>query len=254
MAYRPDPDLEFLGKCSDHELNDLVNCLIYDKNGKPRLTEELTMSSTYKKYSPRHSHYWQEIGAEIQCFGANSIVTMFRGGKGVPYKEVLCDVCDKFKVKYDKKSNTIEIEQALFLKVLADSIEQLSPEERRAFAAELGGIDLNDLTPQSLTIALQTAFRLGGFKSYKISLIVVNAVVKALFGKGLTIAANRTLVKTLSILTGPIGWTISGVWTAIDIASPAMRVTIPAVFEIALLRQRIMAKGTSDYALIEQLY
>lgn len=254
MAYRPDPDLEFLGKCSDQELNDLVNCLIYDKDGNARLTEELTMTNAYKAYSPRHSQYWQEIGAEIQCFGANSIATIFRGGKGVPYKEVLCDVCDKFKVKYDKKSNTVEIEQALFLKVLADSIEQLSPEERRAFAEELGGIDLNDLTPQALTMVFQTVFRLGGFKSYQISVMIANAVAKAILGKGLTIAGNSTLTKTLSILTGPIGWTISGVWTAIDIASPAMRVTIPAVFEIALLRQRVMAKGTRDYALIEQLY
>lgn len=254
MAYRPDPDLEFLGKCSDHELNDLVDCLIYDKNGKPRLTEELTMSSTYKKYSPRHSHYWQEIGAEIQCFGANSIATMFRGGEGVLYREILYDVCDKFKVKYKKNSDTSTIESALFLKVLLSTIEKLSVEKRREFVGNLGVVDLSDLSPQALTIAFQTIFKMGGFKSYKISLIIVNMVWKKIFGKGLTFAGNSTFVKTLSVLTGPVGWTISGVWTVIDIASPAMRVTIPAVFEVALLRQHIMAKGTSDYALIEQLY
>ena len=42
MAYFKDPDLEFLSKCSDKELNDLVYCLTHGKDGHIRLTEELT--------------------------------------------------------------------------------------------------------------------------------------------------------------------------------------------------------------------
>lgn len=95
MAYRDDPDLAFLSKCTDEELDDLVYLLIYDKDGNARLTEELTMTDVYKKYKPRHSLYWKEIASEIQCFGANSLATIFRGGKGVLYKEILCDVCKK---------------------------------------------------------------------------------------------------------------------------------------------------------------
>lgn len=34
MAYRQDSDLEFLAKCSDRDLDDLVNLLIYDNDGK----------------------------------------------------------------------------------------------------------------------------------------------------------------------------------------------------------------------------
>jgi len=33
MAYRYDPDLEFLSKCTDEDLNDLVYCLTHDKDG-----------------------------------------------------------------------------------------------------------------------------------------------------------------------------------------------------------------------------
>ena len=58
MAYRHDPDLEFLGKMKSSELNELVLCLTHDKDGSARLTEELTMSDTYKKYAPDHSKYW----------------------------------------------------------------------------------------------------------------------------------------------------------------------------------------------------
>ena len=42
----------------------------------------------------------------------------------------------------------------------------------------------------------------------------------------------------MAILTGPIGWAITGLWTAIDVAGAAYRVTIPAVIQVAALRQR----------------
>ena len=41
----------------------------------------------------------------------------------------------------------------------------------------------------------------------------------------------------MSILTGPIGWSITAAWTLFDIAGTAYRVTIPAVIEVAYLRK-----------------
>jgi uncharacterized protein YaaW (UPF0174 family) len=35
-----------------------------------------------------------------------------------------------------------------------------------------------------------------------------------------------------------IGWVITGLWTAIDIAGAAYRITIPAVIHVAALRQK----------------
>ncbi|MUU32146.1 hypothetical protein F7210_07185, partial [Helicobacter pylori] len=42
-------------------------------------------------------------------------------------------------------------------------------------------------------------------------------------------------------LTGPVGWIITGVWTAIDIAGPAYRVTIPACIVVTTLRLKAQA-------------
>ena len=42
----------------------------------------------------------------------------------------------------------------------------------------------------------------------------------------------------MSLLTGPVGWVITGAWTLIDIAGPAFRVTLPAVIQIAVLRKK----------------
>ena len=246
MAYRYDPDLEFLSKCTDEDLNDLVYCLTHDKDGSKRLTEELTLSDSYKKHYPYHSLYWEEIAAEIQCFGGNTFANMFRGGKGVLYKEVLCDVCDKMKVNYNKNSPVKRIENGLISKVLEDSLEKMSPDEIRRLATELGIKNTQNITKQVLLGSFQTIFRAGGFKSYQLTVIVVNAVLKALIGRGLSFAGNAAATRVFAVLSGPIGWVITGLWTAFDIAGAAYRVTIPAVIQVAALRQKILYANTAD--------
>ena len=246
MAYRYDPDLEFLSKCTDEDLNDLVYCLTHDKDGSKRLTEELTLSDSYKKHYPYHSLYWEEIAAEIQCFGGNTFANMFRGGKGVLYKEVLCDVCDKMKVNYNKNSPVERIENGLISKVLEDSLEKMSPDEIRRLATELGIKNTQNITKQVLLGSFQTISRAGGFKSYQLTVIVVNAVLKALIGRGLSFAGNAAATRVFAVLSGPIGWVITGLWTAFDIAGAAYRVTIPAVIQVAALRQKILYANTAD--------
>jgi uncharacterized protein YaaW (UPF0174 family) len=238
VAYREDPDLEFLSQIDSESLNDLVYTLIYDKDGDVRMTEELTANDTYKRYSPDHHQYWDLIAAEIQCFGGNTFATMFRGGKGVLYKEVLQDVCDKLKVNYNSSSSVEKIEGNLLMKILSDAIENMGPEQIKELADSVGISNAGLLTPEAMLGVFQTVFRAGGFKSYQLTLIIVNTVLSHLIGRGLTLAANAALTRTMSVLMGPIGWAVTGAWTAIDIASAAYRVTIPAVIQVAALRQK----------------
>lgn len=238
MAYREDNDLAFLGKLESKDLDDLVYCLTHDKDGDSRLTEELTMSELFKRHNPEHHNYWELIAAEVQCFGANSFATMFRGGKGVPYKEVLMDVCDKLKVNYSKESSVEVIEQNMLMKILKDAVEKMSPAEIRELAESMGVKDFKNITKDALIGGFQVIFRMGGFKSYQLTVIIVNAILKALIGRGLAMGGNILLTRTMAILTGPIGWAITGLWTAVDIAGAAYRVTIPAVIQVAALRQK----------------
>ena len=238
MAYREDSDLAFLGELESKDLDDLVYCLTHDKDGSVRLTEELTMSELYKRYYPDHHKYWELIAAELQCFGANSFATMLRGGKGVLYKEILTDVCDKLKVNYNKNADVEVIEQNMLMKILKDAIDKMSPDEIRQLAESMGVTDLKSITKDALIGGFQAIFRAGGFKSYQLTVIIVNAILKALIGRGLSIGGNVVLTRTMAILTGPIGWVITGLWTAVDIAGPAYRVTIPAVIQVAALRQK----------------
>lgn len=238
MAYRSDSNLSFLKELNSDDLNDLVYCLTHDKNGVVRLTEELTTSDSYKAHHPNHHQYWKSIAAEIQCYGANSFATMLRGGEGVVYKEVLTDVCDKMKVNYNSSSSVEKIENNLLMKILTDAIENMTPQELKELAESTGVKNTSGVTPEAMVGVFQAVFRAGGFKSYQLTLIIVNAVMKALIGRGLSFAGNAALTRTMAVLTGPIGWVITGLWTAIDVAGPAYRVTIPAVIQVAVLRQK----------------
>lgn len=239
--YRYDADLEFLKYCSNEDLDLLVTYLIKDKNGNPRLTEELTYTDEYKAYSPNHKMYWQLIAAELQCFGANTFATLFRGGKGVLYKEILMDVCKKLKVNYNKNSSTEIIETNLIMKILTDSIENMDSQQIKDIIKELK-LKTTSYSKEALLAALQFAIKIGEFQSYEIAVIVANAVAKQLLKRGLSFTANATLTRAISIFAGPIGWIITGAWTLIDIGGPAYRVTIPSVVQVAYMRLKNKAQ------------
>lgn len=239
MAYRYDPDLEFLGNLSSKELEDLVYLITHDKDDSARFTETLTINEKYKRHYPDHHKYWQEIAEEIQLFGGNTFANIFRGGDGVLYREVLCDVCDKMKVKYSKNYSTKQIEQELILKVLQVALEKMSSEELSNLQKELGSSvakSISAFTPQLAYTAFSTVFRAGGFQSYVLIRAVVNVISKKLTGKGLSLVVNAAIGRYFATVTGPIGWAVTSIWTAYDIAGAAYRVTVPAVFQIIYLR------------------
>ena len=238
---REDKDLEFLGSCRDKDLNTLVALLTVDSKGNKSLTENLTSSEKYKKYYPAHSKYWEEIAKEIQLYGGNTIVNTFRGD-GVAYREILQDVCDMYKVEYLKTIETKELEQKLLLTILEYSLKELTDEQRKELLEELN-LKTTDITAQAITAAVQVAIRSSGFAAYKLSTVIANAVLKSLTGKGLAFVGNQTLMKSVSVLTGPIGWVITGGWTVNELAGPAFRVTVPAVMEVIHLRQKVNTKS-----------
>ena len=85
-VYREDTDLRFLRHCENEDLDLLVSLITRaPRDNTLRGTETLSGSGNYKRFYPAHRNYWQEIAADIQTFGASSIATVFRGGKGVLY-------------------------------------------------------------------------------------------------------------------------------------------------------------------------
>lgn len=115
--------------------------------------------------------------------------------------------------------------------------DKLSDEELRAMAKEFGVKPLR-YTRQAIVAAMQIAIRRGGLHGFSWSMNVANIVARQMVGRGVAFASSTAMSRGLAVLTGPIGWALTAAWTAYDIAGPAYRVIVPAVIQIAYLRQK----------------
>jgi len=235
LRFREDRYLKELANWSNDELDVLVRMLTHDKDGSRRMTEELTSDEKYKRYYPDHKKYWDRIAAEYQLFGGNTFANIARG-KGVVYEEILRDVAKDMKIKFDKNESVENIEKKLIAEVLGEMFEKLDPKDQEEFL-KIINYPSGNVNKQAVAAATLAAMNMGGFLTYQLAVIVANMIAKALVGRGLAFAANAALTQGLAVVTGPIGWAVLGAWTALDIAGPAKRVTIPVTIYIATMRQ-----------------
>ena len=229
LEFSHDSDLMFLKELTDEQLEPIVRILTKDEDGTPRLTEQLTLEDRYKQHQPEHSKCWDLIAAEYEDFGSNTF-----GGKK-PYREILCNVCDKQGVNYNRNSGIERIEENLLQKVLRDALDRMSAEELEEVAKELD-IKTTDFTAEAVWVALQAAIRSGGFAPYMIAVIVLHWV-GGMFGLVLPFVVYATLTRTIAIVAGPVGWAVSALWLVAKIGGPAYRVVVPATIVIACLRK-----------------
>lgn len=224
-----------LRECSAPDIVPLVN---YIERAR---TNTMGKATSHALYADPYFRLVDDIVYEVKTFGGNTLVNVVRGG-GVPYAEIARDVCSQMKVKTTKKATVDEREMALLLKVLDDSLEKMSAEERSVLEEEFrrAGMQSPNLRPgvPIAVILAQAGIQLTGFLAYRMAVIVANAVAKAVLGRGLSLVANAALTRAIGILAGPIGWAVTALWAAVDIAGPAYRVTIPCVCHVGYLRQK----------------
>lgn len=216
---------------SNEDLHTLVE-YVADK-----ISEDLTSHDAYKENQPDHSQYADLIAREVRDMGGNSLVGMFRG-EGPSYHEIVRDVADKLNAPYNKDKDIETIENSILETVLVTALDKMTQEQKDELYAELkgkGGMGKGGIG----AAAIIAIFKAGGFYSYQLTLIIANQVARALLGHGLALGANAGLAKLASVLAGPIGMAIAGLWTAVNIAGPAYKVTIPCVIHIAMLRIKL---------------
>lgn len=231
-------NLEFLYRAPNDDLRLLCDIIVKDKEGNYRMTEDLSGTQTFKQNYPNNiKGMLPKLIGEYRLFGGNSIANMFRG-EGPDYAEILRDVAKRNRVSFNKRNTDEQIEQYLLQKLFTDSINAASDEDLKKMMEELGYPTTN-FTRQAAIATLMVAWKAGGFQSYILLVSVVNAVMRFLVGRGLSLAANAALTRMASIMMGPIGWVLTALWTIIDIAGPAYRVTVPATIQIAYIRQTV---------------
>lgn len=226
---------KYLNEVLERASNDDLGILIEIMTSK--CSELLTVSAEYKKYYPDHSKYYQLIADEIRLFGGNTFANIARGSNGPSYYEIVCDVATKIGVDFNKKQGVITIERAIFDKLVTNMLNKMSEKQKQDLLREIGVSDKSTIIGMS-TMTIQTMFRAGGFASYQLMLTFVNGMLKTIIGRGLPLVANAALVRLASVVTGPIGITLSALWTLVDIAGPSYKITVPCVAYIGWLRYK----------------
>ena len=209
-----------LRESSNEDLGPLVSYLT-----KP-ITETLSKEAKYQRYYPDHAKYVDQIAHEIRLFGGSTFVNKPRG-EGPPYKEIVQDVATKLGVDCEYYDSVERVEMKIIKEIFDRSLKGMSDKKKeevfKAFKEEgVKNLDFSAGSPMALLVAATVANR--------VAKMVLGRVIGGIGGRVIT------------ILAGPIGWVITGIWTAISIAGPAYRVTIPCVCHVAYLRQKIQAR------------
>lgn len=239
MALIEDPDLAgVLLRSSNDDLSLLID-VITDK-GKGRIS--LSSSVCRRLNNAKDGNQVNEemralVAEELLRFGGNSFMNLFRGGVGVPYRELVTDVASHVRASVPQEARCEEIELAIVQKVLLQSMDNMSEAERSSFFESHGASYVYGSGPASLAALIATLFasRHGAFN---VAASVAHATMYAMLGRGLAMAGSATATRGLGLLIGPVGWALTAIWTAFDLASPAYRVTVPCVLQIAYMRQK----------------
>lgn len=230
--------ISVLERADNEDLKTLCDIITLGKNGTPRISDSLTKTSAYKHNYPHNmSVLIPGMVRELSLYGDNSLVNFFKG-EGSDYSAILRKVAKRLKVSFRSTQSDEVIEGYMLQKIFDDMSERLTDEELRTMAREFGVKPMR-YSRQALVAALQVAIRRGGIYGLTWSMNVANVVAQQAVGRGIAVIASGTVLsRTLSILTGPVGWALTAAWTAYDIAGPAYRVIVPAVIYIAYLRQK----------------
>lgn len=251
--YREDSDLEVLKIADNQMLGILVEYLTQNRDGDKWLTEQLTSNPEFIAANGDYQKVWQLIAEELQLFGGNTIANMIRG-KGVLYREILIDVCEKVKVKTDYNVPIVEIENALIAKIFANSWDAMTSDERNELKKDL---KLDPTQDDALTLeAIKTGIAKGYF-SYQVSMLIASSFANAVLGTNIALLAGFAgavgASRLIGSLAGPLGVLITSMLTLPMISGPAYRVTLPAVIQVAAIRQQLLNReGISEKAAQEK--
>lgn len=197
------------GATSD-ELNVLAD-LITD-NGKGRVALDSKVKATIMTYRSRGKLQTipAVLDAEIRAFGSNTIASIFRSGS-VEYHELATDVAKKLDGKPEKSHDLFDIEGMIIDRAVNKYMHEKTFSDYAAMMAQVA---------QVVKVLVSGASGLGGF----VASGGAAAIAGAVGGRLATLVAPPLAVATAGA-------------TLYQVASPAFRITVPAVLQIAQIRR-----------------
>lgn len=230
--------------------------------------EEIAKALKYDNFTELKNNYSGEsddvaLEKEIRYVGSDWIKHGVFGSDWATYREVVCEVAKSVKVKYTDNTTTEEIELRILKSIVDKAWEKMDESKRQEYEEAIREFEdqmriedpekfkklLEDLKVKSLrgvapgTLLLAgIVFKMGGFLSYRILVIVMSAIARVL---GAKIAMN--IVTKGAALVVPGLNIVMAIWMAWDVAriisGPAMRKIAHAVPLLCTARLRQSGDG-----------
>jgi uncharacterized protein YaaW (UPF0174 family) len=225
----------------------LANALFRDRQGP---TYAAIVSDLYRrKTKPKLASRLSSLVKKADIGVVSQFIDQIGGGSKESEQPVLPPLSDTAPV--------MELEKRLLILTFDDLFAKLSSEQKEELAQSIND-DLSKRGTQvrfdprikgpATTILLQTGANLSGFFIYRASAILLNAFSKAFLQRGLTFAANASVMRTLGVATGPVGWMATGLYSVYEAQTPAYRSLEHGVLLIAAFREMKLYSGPSDPA------
>lgn len=215
-----------------------------------------------------------ELQAEVCAAAGHSFGNFLRGGRGVPYAELLFDAAEHLKVEGVKslyspfhgelclaeldrlscdEANQVqpdarlklidnyvdELERKLLSKLMVAAYEQATPAQRAAVDAKLAELarapEGKDLSGLSTSAALLVVGNLGGFATYTL----VSTVLSTLSFGALGFGAYTFASSLLSVILGPAGWLSLAAYGIFKLGSADVGETVRLAAICAMTSQRL---------------
>lgn len=243
IKYRTDADLEFLQYCTEEDIKQLAHYLIFDKDGERRIASEIPDTKDFKALESMPDKWrkcWQLVAGELQHYGGDSFVNLFRGG-GVLYREICTDVCDKFKINYPKSSSTYDIEEMLIEELIKKSLDKMSRHEKlnAMLFMNVPSRFIDDTPSQIIEILKQNEIDSFKCSSWLAQSAVTTFSPYTLSGVGLGATAAFIGSRGATAIAGPLAAVIL---TVPLLSGTAYRITVPAVIQISYMRRKYEQK------------
>ena len=243
-AKTTEKDLRFLSSCENEDLRVLCDILTHDRLGNIRITEQLTATDEDNRNYPEDMLFLvPQISNELLKYGSNTLAT-FLHNEPDSYETVLRRVCKQMDVRTMEQDSVAKMEHNLLTTLCQDTLNKMSERELRLLANE-NGIPDKRLTRQALTAALLMAVRTSRAVLTRVAARIIQYIVEIITVRGVATAGIETATRAVGGVLGPIGWIALGAWTVYDISSPAYRVCVPAVLQVAYMRLNRFEKERS---------
>jgi uncharacterized protein YaaW (UPF0174 family) len=181
------------------------------------------------------------IAEEIRLFGGNSIANKLRGGEGASYQEIVLDAAKHLKLKVESWESAVSVETQILRRLFLDALDTVPASERPKMLTDIGLKDPRATKRQNVAAALREAPAHGDVRT-NVARYVASHFARLASGKKLSTLKGAGLgaVVGAGLTVGALP--VAAVWGLVALASPAYRVTVPCVIQVAYIRQKAYHK------------